>query len=308
MKDPDLATLRCFVAVAHAGGIAAGARKLDLATSAVSKRLSDLESRVGHTLLERGASGVRLTSAGETVLRRAEHMLAIAKSLGDDLSAHATGERGEVRLAAVAAAVSGRLADDLADFEQAYPGIRVMLSEGMNLDAAQAVAEGTAGVGVVVDHHLPPGLMKWPYADDPVWVIGKKGHPLFDGVPASAGIRFEQAIAYDVIALSGGASIESLLAAAATTMEREVRKHFEVSRYDSLRRLVEVGLGIGFIRESGVTRYLPALGIEGRPLDEPWANRRLCIIRREASEGRALGIFIDHLIRRARPGSNATAG
>lgn len=296
MRDPDFTTLRCFVAVAHAGGIAAGARRLDLATSAVSKRLADLEASVGQTLLERGAAGVRLTSAGETVLRRAEHMLEIAKSLSADLNAHATGERGEIRLAAVAAAVSGRLADDLAAFERTYPGIRIMLAEGMNFDAARAVADGTAGVGVVVDHHLPPGLLKFPYASDPVWVIGRKGHPLFDGVPPGQGIRFEQAIEYDVISMMGGASTESLLAAAATTIERSVRKHFEVSRYDSLRRLVEVGLGIGFIRESGVTRYLAALEIEGRPLAEPWADRQLCVIRREASEGgRALGILIDHL-------------
>lgn len=291
----NLTSLACFVAVARAGGIAAGARRMDLATSAVSRRISELEEATGHILLDRSPAGVRLTFAGETVLRRAESILNLAELLRDDLNAQRDGVTGEVRLAAVAAAVSGDLPQALATFERENPSIHVMLSEGTNVEAARAVANGEADVGVVVDHHLPGGLVRAPFAEDPIWVIGPTGHPLF-AKKRKAGVRFKDAVDYDIISLMGGASIESLVASAASALERPVRKHYEVSRYDSLRRLVEAGLGIGFLRQSAVTRYLSALDIEAAPLDEPWAARHLCVVHREATTpSRATQSMIEHL-------------
>lgn len=299
MKSParlDLTSLACFVAVARAGGIAAGGRSLDLATSAVSRRISELEDATGHILFDRSPSGVRLTFAGETVLRRAEAMLNLADLMMDDLNAQREGLMGEVRIAAVAAAVSGELAPAIAAFERKNPSINVMLSEGTNRETARAVTNGEADLGVVVDHQLPSGLVRAPFDRDPIWVIGPSGHPLFQDKP-SEGVRFQDAVEYDIISLVGGASIESLVASAASALERPVRKHFEVSRYDSLRRLVEAGLGIGFLRRSAVTRYLSALAIEAAPLDEPWAAREICVVRREAATpSRACQSMIEHLV------------
>jgi DNA-binding transcriptional LysR family regulator len=239
-----------------------------------------------------------LTAAGRTFLARAERILDLAAALDRDLDDHAAGAAGEARLAAVAAAVSGRLADDLAAFERAEPRIHIVLSEGSNRAAVAAVENATADIGVVVDHQLPAGLERRAYAEDPVWVIAPDGHLLFEGVAPGAGVRFERVLDFDLISLKGGASIESLVASAATVIERPVRKHFEVERYDSLRRLVEAGFGVGFIRRSGIERYLGALRLDARPLDEPWAARRVVAVRREErAANRAADALFDHLAR-----------
>ncbi len=298
MRRLDLFSLECFVAVARAGSIAAAARSLDLAPSALSKRLSDLESRFGHALVDRGPNALRLTAAGETVRGRAERMIELARGIDQDLAAHDAGAVGEVRLAAVAAAVAGRLAADIAAFERAHPRIRLSLSESDNLHVARLVAEGGADLGVAADFNLPAGLEKAHFVDDPIWVIAPLGHPLMAGRPAEAAVAFEEAVEHDLISLARGASIESMVTTAAMQLDRSLRRHFTVERYDSLRSMVEAGLGVGFIRESGVKRYQASLRIEARPLADPWARRRLCVVWRKISAlSRAAGLLRDHLAR-----------
>ena len=66
--------LRCFHAVIEAGGFSRAAQRLDLSQSAVSQTVSNLEHRLGASLLHRG-SPPRPTEAGMRLLRYAESML-----------------------------------------------------------------------------------------------------------------------------------------------------------------------------------------------------------------------------------------
>ncbi len=54
----DLRQLRYFVAVAERGGFAAAASALNIAQSALSRHVKELERELGGALLERGARGV----------------------------------------------------------------------------------------------------------------------------------------------------------------------------------------------------------------------------------------------------------
>lgn len=278
MRGLDLVSLRYFMAALRSGSIAEAARREDIATSALSRRISELEDRLGVVLLHRGAHGVTATAAGETVRDRGRHILDLVARLESELADHQSGQRGEVRVAAVAAAVSGVLADDLAAFEAANAGARVVLGEARNADAIRRVEDGVADFGVVIDYQVPSTLHRAVYASDPIWVIGPRGHPLFDGLADDAAIPFAEAADHDVIALQGGASIDALTLAAASAIDRPLRKHFTVDRYDSLRRLVEVGLGIGFIRRSGYLPFRDVMAIDGRPVADSWADRRLCLV------------------------------
>ncbi len=63
-----LETLRCFVAVADAGGFAAAARRLGCSATAVTRAIAALEARLGVLLFQRSTRLVRLTEAGERFL------------------------------------------------------------------------------------------------------------------------------------------------------------------------------------------------------------------------------------------------
>ncbi len=71
-----LAHMEVFVAVVEAGGIGAAADRLGLAKSAVSRRLAELEARLGATLIHRTTRRLSLTDDGRAFYERCVAILA----------------------------------------------------------------------------------------------------------------------------------------------------------------------------------------------------------------------------------------
>src|SRR5882757_7243435 len=67
----SLTALRVFREVAERGTLTAAAAALGYTQSAVSRQIASLERAAGTPLLERRHDGVRLTPAGQVVVRRA---------------------------------------------------------------------------------------------------------------------------------------------------------------------------------------------------------------------------------------------
>ena len=70
MAPFDSVTARLILLLAETGSIGRAAEREGIASSAVSRRVSDLESRLGVVLFDRSAHGVKLTSAGHWILQR----------------------------------------------------------------------------------------------------------------------------------------------------------------------------------------------------------------------------------------------
>ena len=99
--------MQAFIAVCDAQGFSAGARKLDLSPSVVTRMVAGLETRLGVRLLQRTTRSVRLTDAGARSLERARRIVAEVEEA--ELSAQE--ERGEPtgRLVVAVPVVFGRL-------------------------------------------------------------------------------------------------------------------------------------------------------------------------------------------------------
>ncbi|MGY4510171.1 DNA-binding transcriptional LysR family regulator [Bradyrhizobium sp. USDA 3650] len=65
-----LVNLQAFLATADAAGFSAAARKLNVATSVVAKRVTQLETRIGTPLFHRSTRQLRLTAAGQEYVQR----------------------------------------------------------------------------------------------------------------------------------------------------------------------------------------------------------------------------------------------
>lgn len=69
---PSLNGLRFFLAAARAGSFSAAAQHLHVTQGAVSRQIKDLEDELGDALFVREARGLRLTTAGQLLMRHVE--------------------------------------------------------------------------------------------------------------------------------------------------------------------------------------------------------------------------------------------
>ena len=136
----DYDDVKCFLAVAMAGGLSQAAQRLATSKSVVSRRIARLEDEVGARLLTRNARGVTLTEAGEALRRRAGSAFEeLDGALADAGGSHAE-LTGPLRITAPIAFGTAHLAPMLIGFMDAHPKLRVDLSLGDR--RADILAEG----------------------------------------------------------------------------------------------------------------------------------------------------------------------
>ena len=92
--------LRTFVTVVESGQISAAAERLGCAKSVVSRRISELESRLGAQLLRRTTRSLSTTDAGRDFHGRAVRLLAELEEAEQSVSSGQTSLSGRLRLAA----------------------------------------------------------------------------------------------------------------------------------------------------------------------------------------------------------------
>ena len=118
--------LRALVAVVSGGGFAAGAGRLGVAKSAVSRRIRELEDRLGARLFDRTTRRVQLTETGREFHDRAVELLA-GLDKAEEAASNASGElKGRIRVAAPVSFTTHCLAPAIGLFLERHPA--VMLS------------------------------------------------------------------------------------------------------------------------------------------------------------------------------------
>ncbi len=126
-SEPEWADLRVFLAVAEAGSITRAAQVLGTTQPTVSKRLDDLEHRLGVTLAVRSSNGVVLTDEGQVVAEHAAMMGRAVRKLTHSVSMRDRAAAGNVTIVCPDALATYLLAPALAAFQRAYPGITIEL-------------------------------------------------------------------------------------------------------------------------------------------------------------------------------------
>ena len=95
----QLEDMQVFVRIVEAGSITKAAGQLNLAKSAVSKRLNDLENRLGSKLINRTTRTSSLTEAGHQYYQRVQLLLGEVDSLNGDIACENKVLAGSLKLA-----------------------------------------------------------------------------------------------------------------------------------------------------------------------------------------------------------------
>lgn len=182
MRELNLDQLRTLVAITDLGTFSKAALALHLAQPTVSLHISELESRLGATLLVRGQKTVQPTSAGSVLVERARRLLRDADDAVDAIQRHVEGRVGRVRLGTSTGVVVYLLPQVLKAMELAHPGIDVEVSILGSAESMARLAQGTLDVGLVATPQpAQRGLVMSPWRSDPMmafvpqgWIAGGK--------------------------------------------------------------------------------------------------------------------------------------
>ena len=289
----DPVTLRLFRAAVEGRSLAQAAERENITLSAASRRIADLEARLGTPLLHRHDRGVVMAAAGEVLMTHLGTLFNLLDRIWADLDAFATGERGYVRLQANMSAVSGLLPEALAGFTPVHPGIRLILEERYSEKIVHQVQTGTADIGLISGTIQAPGLHLLPWREDRLMVVLPEGHDMTreDALTLSGldGISF--------VGQAPEAASQILFRKQAAIIGMTLRECVNISGFDGVRRMVEAGLGVAILPSTAALPYAGLTRITVRPLDEEWARRPLVLCTRDpATLSAATRILVSHLV------------
>lgn len=123
----DLNDLYYFAQVVEQGGFSAAARTLDIPKSRLSRRISQLEERLGVRLLQRTTRRLRLTTAGERYLRYCREMTASARAAEDAMRQLQSEPSGPVVVSCPVSLAQQILAPLLPEFLDTWPAVSVQV-------------------------------------------------------------------------------------------------------------------------------------------------------------------------------------
>ncbi|OJH37291.1 LysR family transcriptional regulator [Cystobacter ferrugineus] len=149
--------VQLFLAIAETGSLSAASKRLKVGQPTVSRRLADLEYRLGAQLFQRQVAGAVLTSAGERLLEPARHMAEWAAEVerAAELTGSAPGPRGVVRVTAAPGMAFEFVAPLAAVVRERYPELRLeVLSAVERLDLTRGEADLALRLQPVISNEL----------------------------------------------------------------------------------------------------------------------------------------------------------
>jgi DNA-binding transcriptional LysR family regulator len=175
----DIRQLRYFSAVAEDGSFTTAARRLHVSQPALSQQIKVLERGLGVPLLVRSCTPVRLTPAGEQLLRHAYRVMRAADDAEDAVRSYGTARTGRLRVGVVVAGLYDILHPVLSELREKVPDARFPVVQLGSPDQLTAVRRGDVDVVLYRRTHEEPesDLVMKPLRDDLLIAALRAGHP-----------------------------------------------------------------------------------------------------------------------------------
>ncbi|MEZ5063701.1 MAG: LysR family transcriptional regulator [bacterium] len=245
----DVRSLRYFVAVADRRSFAAAAREVGVSQPAVSQAIAQLEDELAARLFDRGGRRVSLTPEGESFLESARRVVHDF----DDLPARLDRARGRVR---------GRLEIGTTDvasiyvlpkvyraYRRRFPDVEISVRVEGTESLLRQLADRTIELAVITlaagDRvaDVPAPFTAEPLFREHLDFLVSRTHPLADRTR----ISLPELAEHGLITFKAESITRQAVDALFREHGEEPRIAMEMSSPEAIKRLVEVGLGVGVL-------------------------------------------------------------
>jgi DNA-binding transcriptional LysR family regulator len=264
-RHVTLRQFRYFVAVAESGSVAAASRMLNIAQSALTKSLLELEAELGNPLFERSPKGMTLTPQGHRFLVSARKVIG---SVADALRLHGSDAASQLAGAlaiGVTSLVAGYYLSELfSRFRRNCPGVEVFVTEDTPRFLEHLLINGELDVAIMVSNALsePQALVAESLTRSPnrVWL------PANHALTAQDEITLAQCAGCEQIVLEAD-RIDELMRAIWARHQLKPRVILRTTSLEAVRSLVGAGAGIAVLPDFLYRPWtLDAEHVEVRPL------------------------------------------
>ncbi len=284
---------RYFEQVASLGSIRQAAEQLNTAPSSVSRQIAHMEREYGVALLVRHAGGVRLTPAGEAVVRFLRGQARDYKRLQAAIQELTTLRRGQITIHTVEGTVDGLLPETLARFCADHPGITYEVCIAGTDDVMRAVAEDRCDIGISFHPHAQPEVETLLCIRQPLLAVVAPGHHLAGRAALTlADLRGEPVGIPD-----RSFGIRHLVDHVARKDQVEIDIRLETNCIDMVRQFAVHGMGVAFLPAFSFEREVEVGSLCGVPFRDPdlaAATLQICK-RRDAELFLPAARFVDYL-------------
>jgi DNA-binding transcriptional LysR family regulator len=240
-----LRQFRYFIAVAESGSLAAASRMLNIAQSALTKSMQELEDELGQGLFERSSKGMALTAAGHRFLTSARKVIG---AVADATRLHRT-DGGEMLTGTLAIGVTSLVAgyylsDLLTRYRRSLPGIQVLVTEETPPFLEHLLINGELDVAIMLSNVLgePQALVAETLTRSPNRVWLASNHPLTQ----SDEVTLAECASFDQVVLEAD-RIDDLMRAVWARHQLKPRTLLRTSSLEAVRSLVGAGTGIAVL-------------------------------------------------------------
>jgi LysR family nitrogen assimilation transcriptional regulator len=261
----DLRQLRYFIGVAERGGFGAAASSLNVAQSALSRHIKELEHELGGALLTRTARGVAVTESGKVLLERGRWLLGLVDDIKAEVRTENREPSGTVRLGAppslgeVFYPPLARLVVDR------LPRVSLELSEGLTELASDRLLRGQLDLAILTSPPPNDHLDYETLVVEQTYLIGPRRDPLLKRGKLT--LAEFKTLPRAVLPLSR------------SPFPPEVASRLRVDSSISMKRMVASGLGYALMPYSGIYKEVEAGELSAVPLSWMQANRILALPR-----------------------------
>lgn len=237
MTTFDSHLLRTFLAVADAGSVTGGARRVGRSQSAVSIQLGQLENLVGGPVFERHSRGVKVNTRGAALLSVARDVVgALDCGLAE---IRGGGMRGRLRIGVPDEHGRELMSRLVAGFARDNPNVELFVHCGLSAGFSDELASGALDLAVHEVEYVGPGMTV--LREEPICWTGSRAHRVHERDPLPVAL-FDQACWWRDVSLR-----------ALDNAGRPYRIVYTSESMTGVAAAIEAGIAIGTLGQSFVT-------------------------------------------------------
>lgn len=244
--------LRVFREVATQASFRRAAEALYITQPAVTQQIKALEEELESQLFDRSGGKVRLTAAGEVLLRRAVEADATLSRAIEEIGALEGEVRGALHVAASTTIAQYVLPRLLADFARRHQSVRLELESANTQRVVDAVASGEAPIGLIEGPAHRHDLRVDRWLEDELLLVVPSGHEWAGKQIALNALGLAKLLVRE--RGSGTREVLELALKRAGAPMQRMQIGMELSSTEAILACIEAGLGVGFASRFALER------------------------------------------------------